>query len=117
MKKVLKSVRVSLDLIWNTRLQLVTEGRRLRTRGNILIFKGDKLRNGSVIKEMGPIMAKGFKLYAEGYKLKAEGDKLWSEGNNLWAEAILKMVGNVTIDWVPSNGSCVLGTGDVFKGV
>ena len=54
-----------------------------------------------------------FQLRAEGDKLRAEGDKLWAEGDKLWAEAILDVRGNVTVDW-KNDGSCVLGTGEVF---
>lgn len=54
------------------------------------------------------------KLWAEGAKLKAEGDKLW-------AEAIIKIKGNIKIEWewIPSKESyrCKLETGEIFEPV
>ena len=32
-------------------------------------------------------------------KLRAEGDKLRAEGSKLWAEKILKVCGNIAMDW------------------
>ena len=58
------------------------------------------------------------KLYAEGDKLRAEGAKLRAEGDKLWAEAILKIHGNITLEWRRRGNvvDCVLGNGELYKG-
>ena len=53
----------------------------------------------TVWKERIKLCAEGNKLCAEGDKLCAEGDKLRAEGDKLWAEAILKVHGNVLLEW------------------
>ena len=59
------------------------------------------------------------KLRAEGAKLWAEGDKLCAEGDKIWAEAIIKIKGNIKIEWKwnseKKDYECHLETGEVFK--
>ena len=64
------------------------------------------------------LRADGDKLWAEGTKLWAEGDKLWDEGDKLWAEAIIKVHGNIKLEWKWRGNAldCELGTGEVFRG-
>ena len=58
------------------------------------------------------------KLRADGDKLWAEGTKLWAEGDKLWAEAIIKVHGNIKLEWKWRGNAldCELGTGEVFRG-
>lgn len=73
---------------WGLRMKLIDEGNKLRAKGN--------------------------RIWAEGSKLRAEGDKLWAEGDRLWAEAVLRVHGNVTLEWRGVN-HCILGSGEEFK--
>ena len=73
MKKITKRGIASLRIVWGLRL-------KLRAEGDKLWAEGDKLR-------------------AEGSKLRAEGDRLRAEGSKLWAEKILKVCGNIAMDW------------------
>lgn len=96
MKTIKKVKGLSLNFIWKKRL-------KLRADGDELCAEGDKLH------------AKGNKLHAKGNKLYAEGNKLYAESNKLWAEAILKLYGDINIDWNGHN-ECKLETGEIFKG-
>ena len=83
------------------RLKLRAEGDKLRAEGNKLRAEGSKFR------------AEGGKLYAEGDKLYSEGDKLYAEGDLIWINTILKIYGNIKIEW--KNDNCILEGGEVFK--
>ena len=63
---------------------------------------------------------KGNKLHAECDKLRAEYENLWEEGSKVWRECILKVYGNINIEWKnysleKDDHECHLGTGEVFK--
>ena len=91
--------------VWNKRLELYTEGDKLRAEGHKLYAEGYKL------------YAEGDKLRAEGYKLHAEGDKLRAEAKLLWINAVLEKYGNITMEWIYQDGGydCHLGNGDVYR--
>jgi len=96
MKKTL-----TLESAWAKRRKLRAEGDKLRAKGNKL-------------------WAEGNKLWAEGDELRAKGNKLYAEGDELWAEAILKLKGNIKIEWKnydpeKEDYECHLETGEVFK--
>jgi len=75
---------------------------------------------GQYWKERLKLYAEGNKLWAEGNKLRAEGDKLHAEGNKLWAEGIIKIKGNILLEWKNYDEKrrdfeCHLQTGEIFK--
>ena len=97
-------MKVFLKLLigWSVRLKLRAEGDKLRAEGDKLRAEGAKLR------------AEGDKLRAEGNKLYAEGNKLYAEGDIAWATLIIKVHGNIKIEW-KANGDCQLETGEKFS--
>ena len=98
----------TLQVAWNKRLQLRTEGDKFWTEGSKLCDEVDKLWDA------GPqLYAEGFKLRAEGFKLRAKGSRLRAEGGKLWSEAILEVHGNIKLEW--KGQECHLETGEVFK--
>ena len=65
------------------------------------------------------LWGKRLRLRAEGCKLQAEGYKLQAEGDKLWAEAILRIHGNIKLEWKNYNKEkedyeCHLETGEIF---
>ena len=98
-------MKLKLQAVWNFYCKLRAEGDKLWAEGDKLRAEGDKL------------WAEGDKLWAEGDKLRAEGDKLRAEGDKLWAEGVLKIHGNITIEWkyLDGNYDCLLGNGEHYK--
>ena len=99
MKKTKKEL--GLNLVWHIRMKLRAKGKKLRAKG----YK---------------LWAKGYKLWAEGSQLWAEGDSRWAEGDQIWIEAILKVYGNIKIEWKnwdekKQSYECHLETGEIFK--
>ena len=99
--------QLSLNCLWGKRLRLRAEGCKLQAEGCKLQDEGNKL------------WAEGYKLRAEGNKLRAESYKLWAEGYKLWAEAILRIHGNIKLEWKNYNKEkedyeCHLETGEIF---
>ena len=91
---------MKLQKEWKKRLKLCTEGRKIYDKGN-------KLR------------AENKKLYVEGNKFWVEGLKLYVEGNKFWTEAILKVYGNIKVEWKNWNEEhqsyeCHLENGEVY---
>ena len=107
---------VRLLVTWSFRAKLYAEGAKLRAEGDKLWAEGDKLHaeGAKLYAEGAKLRAEGAKLMAEGAKLMAEGDKLMAEGDKLWAEGVLKVHGNITIEWQP-NRDCLLETGERFN--
>jgi len=63
--------------------------------------------------------AEGAMLHAGGDKVYAQGAQLYAQGAKVWAEAILKIKGNIIIEWQwnskRNDYDCKLETGEVFK--
>ena len=77
-----------LQIAWQKRLELHTEGDKLRAEGNKLYAEADKLCGvGHKLRVVG------HKLYAEGYKLHTEGHKLRAEGDILFYTAVINQYG------------------------
>ena len=111
-------MKVFLKLLigWSVRLKLRAEGAKLYAEGAKLYAEGAKLyaKNAKLRAEGAKLRAEGAKLYAEGAKLCAEGDKLRAEGDIGWATLIIKVHGNIKIEW-KTNGDCYLETGEKFS--
>ena len=91
---------------WESRSKLRAEAGKLWAEGDKLYAEGIKLR------------AEAGKLQAEADKLQAEGDKLRAEGNIVFLDAVIKVYGNVTVEWEwvgeAQAYSCKLGNGVVL---
>lgn len=59
------------------------------------------------------------KLYAKSENLRAESEKLRAEADMLWFDAVLKVHGNIPVQWIwrEDKGfyACRLATGEVFE--
>lgn len=110
-----------LNLAWCRRRKLHTKSHHLGTRGFEVLREYFKLIEESHRQKDGvkKCRAKDQKLWADGHLLLGEGDRLRTRGDRLWAEAILKVHGNIKMEWVESKDkyehSCHLETGEVFR--
>lgn len=77
---------MKLQKEWEKRLKLHIKADKLCEEGNKLAAERVKFGVSD-------------KLYVKGDKLYEKGCKLYAKGNELWAEAVLKVYGNIKMEW------------------
>lgn len=111
----MKQQKNNLNKVWKKRLEMRAEANKLRAEGSKLYAEGRKL-----MAEGNKLWAEGDKLYVEGRKLWAEANKLKAEGGLLFINAVIKVYGNIELEFKnwdedKKDYDCHLETGEVFK--
>lgn len=113
-----KILRIKEETITLRGMKLYSLGSRIRSEGLtgestehvILWAKGTIL-----VTQANLIYNKANQIRAKKDLLFTKRDMLRAKGNLLWAEAVLKTLGNISMNWNNNPLQCHLQTGEIFK--